>query len=136
MHWQVVDRLVKNSTGWQSVITLKEMMPVWEGKLLTDSEMTALTPLSCDRRPDLKSLNSDQSAMLKFTNAMAKPVIIRWINYDGELDTTPYLINTILPGKSMVIMTFVTHLFMVTDKTGSCLRIFQPNPTPSLAVIK
>lgn len=67
---------------------------------------------------------------------MAQPVIIRWINYDGELDTIPYLINTILQGKSMVIMTFVTHPFVVADKTGNCLRIFQPNSKPSLAVIK
>lgn len=136
MHWQVVDRLVKHATGWKSVTSQREMMPVWEGKFLTDSEMTLLTPLSCDQRSNLKSLNGDQSAMLKFTNAMAQPVIIRWLNYDGELDTTPNLINTILPGKSMVIMTFVTHPFVITDKTGNCLRIFQPNSKPSLAVIK
>ncbi|MEJ7683196.1 MAG: hypothetical protein WKG06_36135 [Segetibacter sp.] len=98
--------------------------------------MTLITPISCNQRSNLKSLNSEQLAMLKFTNSMAQPVILRWINYDGELDTTPNLVNTILPGKSMAIMTFVTHPFVVTDKAGNCLRMFKPNPEPSLAIIK
>lgn len=136
MYHQVVDRLVKHTTAWQSVTTQREMMPVWEGKLLKDSKMTLLTPLLCNQRPHLYSLNTDQSAMMKFTNATAQPVIIRWINYDGELDTSRHLINTLLPGKSMVFMTFVTHPFVVTDKAGRCLRIFKPNQEPSLAVIK
>ncbi len=112
------------------------MMSIWKGKSYKDSEMTVISPLPCDQRLSLKSLNSDQPAMLKFTNAMVQPVIIRWLNYDGELDTHPYLINTILPGSSMVISTFVTHPFVVTDKAGNCLRIFKPNPEPSLAIIK
>lgn len=136
MYLQYVDRLVKHSSRWQAISTQEEIMSVWEGKFYKDSEMTQLTPLSCDQRSDLKSLNGYRSAMLKFTNAMSQPVIIRWLNYEGELDTSPHLVNTMLPGSSMVISTFVTHPFVVTDKAGNCLRIFKPNPEPSLAIIK
>ncbi len=74
-YWQVVDKLIKHSGGWQSVSMQRKMLPIWEGKLFKDSEMTLLSPLSCDQRPRQKSLNSEQPAMLKFTNAMSQLVI-------------------------------------------------------------
>lgn len=98
--------------------------------------MTKLIALSCSERSEMKSLNSDEPTIMKFTNTMSKPVIIRWINYDGLLDTEPFRINTIPAAGSITIATFVTHPFLVTDKAGNCLRIFKPNPKPSLAVIK
>jgi len=136
VYLQVVDQLVKYPAGWRSVSTHRETMPICESKFYKDTEMSLLTALSCNEQSRLKSLNADQSAMLKFTNSSTQTVIIRWLNYNGELDTHPYLINTILPGTSIVIMTFVTHPFVVTDKTGKCLGIFKPNPEPSLAIIK
>ena len=81
---------------------------------------------------DLKSINYETPAILRFKNETDEPLTIHWINYKGERDTKWPL----APGAVQNIRTYLTHPFVVADKHGQCLMVYTPSAKPRLALIR
>lgn len=131
------DTFLKRPNGWQLAASQQHRLPMWNIlNYLEDSALTALTVQNCGREASLKSLNGNVQTAVRFTNATSQPVVLYWLNYEGQRDPSVEQIETIKAGQSAVRTTYLTHPFLVTDASGKCLGIYQPTREPSLAVIK
>ena len=133
---RVTDTFVRQRGGWRLAASQQTHVPVWLTRAMDDRDLAPATALECGQESSLKSLNSDVAAYLKFTNAGAHTVRVHWLNYDGRRDPAADQVITIAPGTSGFRFTYVTHPFVATDTTGTCLGIYQPARAPSRAVLR
>lgn len=135
--FQFTDMFIQQNNNWQEVSFQQNPIPVWKArKNLDDSEFEAITQISCDSEPTLKSLNSDVPAFIRFKNNTSNSLTVYWINYDGTRDTSADQIRPIEAGKSMDVETFLTHPFIIMSASGKCYGIYEAKAEPSLAIIK
>ena len=92
---------------------------------------TALTALPCSLESSLMSLNSNVSTTVDFENQTAQTVLVYWLNFMG----TRVLYYTLPPGMEYVQQTFVTHPWVITDSSNTCIEIFEPVNGPGAADI-
>lgn len=135
-YFRFTDTFVKRQSGWQLVATQQQRLSESQLRDLTGSELKVLLAQPCSQEPALKSLNSDSPTGIRFTNATSQPIVVYWLNFDGERDPSENQIVTLKPGQSEDRGTYLTHPFLVTDASGKCLGIYLPQREPGLAVIK
>ncbi len=92
---------------------------------------TALTALPCSLESSLMSLNSNVSTTLDFENQTTQTVQVYWLNFMGAR----VLYYTLPPGMGYVQQTFVTHPWVITDSSNTCIEIFEPVNGPGVAGI-
>jgi hypothetical protein len=84
------------------------------------------TELPCDREGTLRSLDGYNSTSISFTNATAETILIYWLDYGGDRK----LYSTLAPNQSVKLQTFMTHPWIVANKSGVCEQIVMPTLTP------
>ena len=92
---------------------------------------SALTALPCSLESSLMSLNSNVSTTVDFENQTAQTVQVYWLNFMGAR----VLYYTLPPGMGYVQSTFVTHPWVITDSSNTCIEIFEPVNSPGVADI-
>jgi hypothetical protein len=127
---------MKQQKRWQLIASQQRRIPAWIARGLGNSELKPLVVQDCSQESSLKSLNSEVSTVIQFTNTTSQAVIVYWLNYQGERDPSEDQKLTLKPGQSEFRGTFLTHPFLVADASGKCLGIYQPTREPSLAVIR
>jgi len=130
------DTFVKQQQGWQLIASQQRRIPAWIARELRDSELKSLVVQDCSQESSLRSLNGEVSTVIRFTNTTSQSVVIHWLNYQGERDPSENQKQTLKPGESTFVGTFLTHPFLITDASGKCLGIYQPIREPSSAVIR
>ena len=134
--YRFTDTFVRRGDDWQLLATHQSRVPPWQLRDVPDGELAPLAALDCGREPSLRSRNADVAAYVKFTNASARTVLLRWINYQGTRDPAADQIGTLRPGQSRILHTYLTHPFVAADTSGRCLAIYQPALEPSVATVR
>jgi len=86
------------------------------------SMLTSESDASCNDRQNLRSQNSNTATKLTFINRSGGTRGILWLDFDGQQKEYANLND----GEQIVLDTFMTHPWMVTDGPGNCLRIVLP----------
>ncbi|HEY0776708.1 MAG TPA: DUF4440 domain-containing protein [Gemmatirosa sp.] len=136
LYLRITDTFVRRRNVWQLLASQQARVHTWQVREMADRELASATPVECTQEASLRSLNSDVTTFVKFTNASARPVVVHWLNYEGRRDPAAGQVMTLSPGRSDVRTTYVTHPWVATDTTGTCLAIYQPEPGPSHAIIR
>jgi hypothetical protein len=66
-----------------------------------------------------------------FSNQRSEAIGVAWIDFNGN-PASPTLVG---PGLTYLVVTYVTHAWLVTDSSGDCIAIYQPLPQPGVAII-
>ena len=82
---------------------------------------------SCSERASLRSLHYATPTKVSFVHYSGSRRDIHWIDYQGNARN--YI--TIKPGQEVIVDTFVSHPWMVTDADGNCNEIILPRPVPT-----
>ena len=91
-----------------------------------------LPQYACSLEPSLRSIEGIVPASIRFVNQTAGPVKVYWIDYEGHR----VLYNEALGAEqSYDQQTWLTHPWVVTDATGTCLGIWLPSAAPGTASI-
>jgi hypothetical protein len=77
---------------------------------------------SCREEGFITSIASDRPATLVFRNDRRRPVVVHWLDFNGERQTQA----RIPPGGEMVQPTLAGHPWLVTNPAGQCLGIYLP----------
>jgi hypothetical protein len=89
------------------------------------------TDIPCNYEGSLRSLDGYSSTSISFTNATAETKQIFWLDYSGERK----LYSTLEPNKSFNVQTYMTHPWIVVNKSGACEQIYMPTRTPRTIII-
>jgi len=92
------------------------------------STVMSVSDASCNDRPNLHSQNSNVATKLTFINRSGGMRGILWLDFDGQ----PKEYANLHDGEEIVLDTFMTHPWMVTDGPGNCLRIVLPRTGASV----
>jgi Domain of unknown function (DUF4440) len=130
------DTFVKQQKGWQIMAVQQQRILPWVAREFRDSELKPLVALDCGQESSIRSLSYEIPTYIRFNNTTAQSVVVYWLNYEGQRDSTENQKVTIGPGQSGFRITFLTHPFLVADADGKCLAIYQPTREPSLAIIR
>ena len=95
-------------------------------------DFKSVSALPCLQENTLRSLNSEMPTLLKISNEHCRAVRTFWIDYHGKRVRG----ETIRPGASTLISTFVTHPFVILDDAGNCIAVFQPVKGPGHARVR
>jgi len=76
---------------------------------------------TCDKVDGAHSVSYDLGAVLTIVNYLDHPVLIYWLNYQGNR----VLYRTLGPGDGYPQKTFFTHVWLATTEDGSCAGLFQ-----------
>lgn len=87
--------------------------------------------LPCSQEASLRSHATPTSTQITFTNESTATVKVYWLNYSG----VRVLYRQLLPGRSYVQGTYVTHPWVVANSTGACIGIYLGHGSPSNAII-
>lgn len=79
---------------------------------------------SCKERTKLRSKNSDTKTKITFINKSGGMRGILWLDFNGQ----PKDYANLQSGEEVVLDTFMTHPWMITDGPGNCLQIVMPHP--------
>ncbi len=79
---------------------------------------------SCKERTKLRSKNSDTKTKITFINRSGGMRGILWLDFSGH----PKDYANLQDGEEVVLDTFMTHPWMITDGPGNCLQIVMPHP--------
>lgn len=130
------DTFVKQQKGWQLLASQQRRVPQWVARDAGASELKTLAAVDCAQESSVRSVNSEVTTMLRFVNAARQPVVIYWVNYQGQRDPSEDQRQTLAPGETGFRYTYVSHPFLVADASGKCLGIYQPAKEPSVAIIR
>lgn len=83
---------------------------------------------SCDERANLRSESYATPAKITFVHYSGPSRDVYWLDYAGQGQN----MITIKPGQQTTVDTFVTHPWMITDASGTCIEIVLPRPVPSV----
>lgn len=87
--------------------------------------------VSCGMESTLKSLRYDQALSMTFENRSSFERDLYWLNYTGKR----VIYTKLAPGSTYSVNTFVTHPWVITDSSGTCLDIRLPDPAAPNVVI-
>ncbi len=90
-----------------------------------------LTPVGCPTQSGLKS-EVGQETWITFYNARTDTITLQWIDYDGKLQAY----GAIAPHQQRSWITYVTHLWLVSDADGACLYMYEAETIAGAAVIR
>jgi hypothetical protein len=93
---------------------------------------TELESLPCDLEPTLRSTNSDAPAVIKFVNQRTESVELIWLDFDGHRKSYGFL----APGSTRDQRTFLSHPWVVSRPSGTCVDIRLPRAPHFDAVIR
>lgn len=91
-----------------------------EGKMERPAE--AILRLPCGDERTLRSLVSEGSLEIDFTNAGTQPIAMYWIDFQGL--RVHYA--DVAPGASYTQQTYVTHPWVAVGANGKCVGIIVP----------
>jgi hypothetical protein len=89
---------------------------------LRGAPRTELEALPCDLEPTLRSTNSDAPAVVKFVNQRTEPVELIWLDFNGRRKSRGLL----APGATRDQRTFLTHPWVISTPSGSCVGVRLP----------
>jgi len=92
---------------------------------------TQLSPLPCSLESSLHAVNANVSTSVTFVNQTSSAVDIYWLDYSGQRQ----LYATLAAGTTLLQQTYVTHPWVAAGPSSTCIAIFLPLATPTLAVI-
>ena len=95
------------------------------------ADETLLTPVGCPIPSGLKSQVGNETR-ITFYNERTDAITVQWIDYDGNLQTYA----TIAPHEQLVQITYVTHLWLVSNAQRACLRMYEATAVAGAAVIR
>lgn len=76
--------------------------------------------LQCEDANNLQSTEGKEKYHIKFTNSRDWTIDVFWINYRGEEE----LQKSISPGQSYGASSYITHPWVVREKSGECIAVF------------
>jgi hypothetical protein len=91
-----------------------------------------LKALDCSAAQSAKSTSSGSETTVEFSNKRTQPIMLYWINYDGEHESN----GRVAPGQSEEFITYVSHPWLITDESGTCISVFLPTKEAGLATIR
>ena len=91
----------------------------------------AIQQLACGVEATLKSIEERVATSIQFQNQTQGTVSVYSIDSNGQRVFN----STLAAGESFVQQTFLTHPWVVTDSSGTCLGIWLPTELPGIAVI-
>ena len=74
----------------------------------------------------IKSINSDVSTEMTFTNKSGKTVKVYWLDFNGERK----LYNTLEEKESYLQQTYLTHPWLITDEKDNAWHVYYPDAQP------
>jgi len=74
----------------------------------------------------VKSLNSDLSTSIAFTNKSGKTIKVYWLDFEGNRK----LYQTLDDDESCEQQTYVSHPWVITDKNDDAWYVFYPDAQP------
>jgi hypothetical protein len=80
--------------------------------------------MGCNEEQNLRSLPTSDQTMISFANDSSSIKRIYWLNDKGKR----VLYNSLGPGQSTRIQTYITHPWVVTDRSDECEAIYMPAP--------
>ncbi len=80
----------------------------------------SIVELQCSDVGNIKSIEGTVKYKIDFVNSRDESVDMFWINYEGQEE----LKQTMLPGDSWGVNTYATHPWLVRDKSGDCLALY------------
>lgn len=80
----------------------------------------------CPDEAGLRSIEGAVPTTITFTNRMAIPLQVYWIDYAGR--RTFYA--ALAPGRSHHQRTYLTHPWVVTDRNANCIALYMPTAAP------
>jgi len=87
---------------------------------------------SCRKEGGLKSVEGRQQTTVTFRNSHGSSVRIYWLDYGGDRR----LYATIDDGESYTQPTFVTHPWIVTDMSDTCISLHLPKESAGEFVVR
>ena len=78
----------------------------------------------CRNRKNIRSMNSDEATKLTIINKSGAMRGVLWLDFNGHPEDYANLNS----GEQVVLDTFTTHPWMITDGPGNCLQIVMPEP--------
>ena len=88
-------------------------------------------PIGCNHESTLHSLSGLDPATISFSNSTDSARNVYWLNYSGKR----VFYQTLAPGGSCRIGTYLTHPWVITDANSACVAIYRPAPGESFAII-
>jgi hypothetical protein len=88
-------------------------------------------PIGCNNESALHSLSDLDPATISFSNSTESARNVYWLNYAGKR----VFYQTLAPGGSCRIGTYLTHPWVITDANSACVAIYRPAPGESSAII-
>jgi hypothetical protein len=85
--------------------------------------VTAQTGVDCGIADGLRSVVAKRPAVITLSNNTSGNVSVYWLDYEGKRE----LYSIMRPSETYTANTFATHPWIVTDSTGSCLNIINPD---------
>ncbi len=76
--------------------------------------------LRCSDIGNISSTEGKSKYQIEFVNSLDQTVNMFWINYEGEEE----LKQTMLPGDSWGVDTYVTHPWVVRNNSGKCIAFY------------
>ena len=115
-------------TGFRADLARAYMKTLGPSAPPSVSTLTSSSDASCKDRPNLRSQNSNSATKLTFINRSGGMRGILWLDFDGQ----PKEYANLHDGEQIMLDTFMTHPWMVTDGPGNCLRIVLPQKGASV----
>ena len=90
----------------------------------TQPTTSPAAPVSCSQEKILRSLGTNMSTSITFTNKTDYVIRIYWLNFSGDR----VLYGTLNSGQILSQQTYITHPWVVTNNSDQCLAIYMPMP--------
>jgi hypothetical protein len=87
---------------------------------------------SCSYEPKLKSLGGTPPIKMQFLNQSGDTVNLYWLNPDGHRVSYGSIDNNAAKG----VLTFITHPWVIADKSDRCLEIALPGEKTQVVAIQ
>lgn len=98
--------------------------------LPTSETAKPVVQLQCDDIETVLSTHGDAQYQIEFFNSREDTVDLFWINYEGDEE----LKHTLLPESRYGATTYITHPWVVRDKSGQCLALYNSDSTVVLDI--
>ena len=91
-----------------------------------------LAPISCSQERRLKAQGVDVAATIEFVNQRSASVLVYWLDFDGARQKY----YDLPAGQTYEQGTYVTHPWLITDATGTCVAIYVASAGAAAATVK
>ena len=85
----------------------------------TSSSSARSEQKACRRESTTRSTGDSARGDIRFTNGSKAPIDVFWLDYDGKR----VLYGSLEPGQSLAQQSYVTHPWVISDKSGKCLSL-------------